>query len=477
MTMPSLRLAAIPLVLVSAIGWAALRPAADADPSWNAATPHPDRIVLTWSGDPATTQSVTWRTDTTVTSAAAQVALASPGPGFGAGAATVRAITERLDARVVPDAGVRVSYHSATFTGLRPDTLYAYRVGDGERWSEWIQFRTASRERKPFSFIYVGDAQNDILSLWSRVIRQGYAAAPDARFIIHAGDLVNRANADREWGEWFRAGGFIHAMVPSVPAPGNHEYRPRSREEEARQERHLSVFWRPQFTLPRNGITGQEEASYWFDYQGARVVVLNSNEQREAQAAWMDMVLRDNPQPWTIVTFHHPVFSSGKERDNAELRAAWKPVFDRHGVDLVLQGHDHTYARGRTRVDGTPAADARANGTYASDRNVATGANARDAETGTVYVVSVSGRKMYEFKKELWDSYDVTLDRRAENTQLFQVIRIDGDTLRYRAHTATGGLYDAFDLIRRDRGANRFVEHTRRDDATRTFADPPAYKF
>src|SRR3954469_21919270 len=43
--------------------------------------PVPDRIILTWKGDPTTTQAVTWRTDTTVTAAVAQIAEADAGPG------------------------------------------------------------------------------------------------------------------------------------------------------------------------------------------------------------------------------------------------------------------------------------------------------------------------------------------------------------------------------------------------------------
>jgi hypothetical protein len=429
---------------------------------WNAVSAYPDRIVLTWSGDPASTQSITWRTDTTVANPAVQYALASPGPGFGYEAQTVAATSRTVDASKVKDAGVVADYHSVTLTGLRPDTIYAYRVGDGVRWTEWFHFRTASRTPKPFSFLYFGDAQNDIMSLWSRTIRGSYAEAPDARFMIHAGDLINNTHNDVQWGEWFRAGGYLHAMLPSVPAVGNHEYDPLTDDTAAVEE--LAVFWRPQFTLPTNGIASQQETNYYFDYQGARIIVLNSNEDREAQAAWLDKVLTDNPQPWTIATFHHPIFSSGQERDNARLRNAWKPILDKHGVDLVLQGHDHTYARGRTVAAATKASS-----------NVATGANARDPITGTVYVVSVSGRKMYNFKKGEWSTYEATLDRKAENTQLFQVIRIAGDTLRYRAHTAVGSLYDAFDLVR-TRDANRFIERMPSVPA-RTFADPPPYRW
>jgi hypothetical protein len=46
----------------------------------------------------------------------------------------------------------------------------------------------------------------------------------------------------------------------------------------------------------------------------------------------------------------------------------------------------------------------------------------------------------------------------AERTQLYQVITIDGDTLRYKACTATGRLYDAFELTRRDGQPNQLRE-------------------
>ncbi len=438
------------------------QPARRATLAWDRASTEPDRIVLTWSGDPATTQSVTWRTDTTITAAKAQIVIAADGPRMEPDARTVDAATERLDTRTVPGAGEVVHYHSVTFAGLTPDTLYAYRVGDGARWTEWFQFRTASTRRKPFSFLYVGDAQNDILSLWSRVIREGFRRAPDARFIIHAGDLVNDGNADWQWGEWFRAGGFIHAMTASVPAAGNHEYRARSAQEAQANGSSLSVFWRPQFTLPSNGTSGLEESTYWFDYEGARIIVLDSNRDRARQVEWLRAVLANNPQPWTIVTFHHPVFSAARERDNKELRELWKPVFDEFGVDLVLQGHDHTYARGRMTATGP------------SVRNVGAGVNTRARGAGTVYVVSVSGGKMYDATPGGWERYQAQLERKAENTQLFQVVHVAGDTLRYEARTATGALYDAFHLIRTGT-RNRFVERMPKGAPTRTMQSAPPY--
>ena len=121
---------------------------------WEQASPDPDRIILTWTGSSATTQSVTWRTDTSVKEASAEIALALPKARFDEGAKRYTAQTEEL--KLVDPAKVVVHYHSVEFADLKPDTLYAYRVGSGDRWSEWIQFRTAKAKAAPFSFLYFG---------------------------------------------------------------------------------------------------------------------------------------------------------------------------------------------------------------------------------------------------------------------------------------------------------------------------------
>ncbi|MFN3650604.1 MAG: fibronectin type III domain-containing protein [Armatimonadota bacterium] len=379
----------------------------------------PDRVILTWNGDPAHSQAVTWRTDTSVERAIAQLAEATHGPEFQKSARTVEATTQPFTSDLGP-----AHYHSVTFAGLAPSTLYTYRVGDGTNWSEWFQFRTASEEPEPFSFIYFGDAQNDLKSLWSRVIRQAYSDDPKARFLLHAGDLINVAPRDAEWGDWHYAGGWVNGMIPSVPTPGNHEYG-RGRDLKPL----LAPHWRPTFTLPEHGPKGLEETVYYLDYQGVRIISLNSNERQEEQIPWLERVLAENPNRWTILTFHHPLFNAAKGRENEKLRNLWQPVFDRYRVDLVLQGHDHTYARS----------------------NLMSGANVRDPEAGTVYVVSVSGPKLYNVEREPW------MKRVAEDTQLYQVISIDGGRLRYQARTATGELYDAFDLLKRDGEPNELI--------------------
>lgn len=391
----------------------------------------PDRIMLSWQRDPATTQSVTWRTSVAVTRPLAEIAIAGSGPDFVSSAKQREGTAQPLLTNLGP-----AHFHTVEFTDLIPSTKYAYRVGDGVNWSEWFHFTTASDKSAPFSFVYFGDAQNDVRSMWSRVIREAYGDAPNLSFFLHAGDLINRAESDGEWGQWFAAGKWLNAMVPSIAVPGNRE------QARTLDGRKLSHHWRPQFAFPTNGPAGLEESCYTLVYQGVRFIGMNSNERQDEQAVWLENVLSQNKCPWVICTFHHPIFSTGRDRDNAELRSLWKPILDKYHVDLVLQGHDHTY--GRTGLETPLAGDGAA--------NESTGLNARDLATGTVYVVSVSGPKMYTLQR-----YEF-MKRQAENTQLYQIIHVDGDELRYEARTAIGELYDAFTLKKREGQINQLTE-------------------
>jgi len=419
---------------------------------WIQPSLQPDRIMLNYGADPTTTASVTWRTNTEEKTAYAEIAKATAAPKFWRTAERYTAKTTLLDGRLVDNAGIVSNYHSVTFNELEPNTLYGYRLGDGEHWSEWIQFKTASTNNDKFSFIYLGDAQNNILELWSRLIRQSFQKAPDARFIVHAGDLISNVHSEEEWEEWFEAGSFIHNMIPGFPTPGNHDYDWREQ---------LSIQWRPQFTLPENGPKGIDElkeTAYYMDFQGLRMISVNSNKYRKEQAEWLKEILTNNPNKWTVVTFHHPLFNSKDGRSSVEWKDLLKPIFDEFQVDLVLQGHDHTYARGRVAP---------------KEYNLTSGVNKR-AQTGTVYVVSVSGGKMYRSIKD-WQKWGAELDRDAENTQLAQVITVDHDTIRYKSYTAVGDLYDAFDLIKNKKGPNTLVDRKSEGIAARNHNNTIAY--
>jgi hypothetical protein len=87
-------------------------------------------------------------------------------------------------------------------------------------------------------------------------------------------------------------------------------------------------------------------------------------------------------------------------------------------VDLVLMGHDHCYARTRRIAASKPAAN------------------------GTTYVISVSGPKMYKVS----DRHAELMEVVQENTQMYQVIDVTANQIKFSAYDATGGKVDEFTL-------------------------------
>ncbi|MBZ9649966.1 metallophosphoesterase family protein [Sphingobium sp. 3R8] len=413
----------------------------------------PDRIILTPAADPARGMAVAYRTDAAQSPSEAQIAIAVDGPTLEEKAQTVtgRAGTAK------ESANGPALYHQIRFDNLTPDTVYAYRLKGSAGWSEWLQFRTASAEAKPFRFLYLGDIQNGILTYASRVIRQAFHANGGIELVAHAGDLAAQRDDldhDDEWGEWNQAGGYNWSIVPQLPATGNHEYVDVALPD-GTESRRLGPYFPLQFALPDNGVPGLK-TTYFVDYQGVRFIILDGTSAIDLgtmaqQTQWLDATLASSKATWNIVLFHQPVFTCARPQDTAEIKAAWKPVFDKRKVDLVLQGHDHCYSRLTSEAGREASATARRNG----------------AIQGPVYLVSVTGAKMYGLN----DRARTQPDRTAEATELYQVVDVanDGgiDRLTFRTFTASGKLYDGFDLEKRADG-NHLTDTTEPTIAQRT---------
>lgn len=385
--------------------------------SRHAPSGQPDRICLTWPGNPATTAAISWRTSTGISKGLIEFSEATRAPYDPRRA-------QRLDARSTqfstPAGPCRM--HRVRLSNLKPDTLYQYRVGDGPNWSEWMQFRTASAERKPFQFIYLGDTQNDIFSQVPRVARAAILDCPDALFMAHGGDLVDLAERDDQWSEFFMAYAHWTATIPQLAIPGNHDYS------SSGGTRTLSSHWKHYFQYPAVDLPNLDQTVYTIDVMGVRFIGLNSMDGMQQQIPWMEKVLQNNPNPWTVVMFHHPLYSSGSGRDSTSRRRLWEPIFSKYNVDLILQGHDHTYARTRLIREGKGATN-----------------------NGSVYLTSVAGPKMYKLSLS-----DLHVSG-AARSQMYQVISVEGDRLRLDAKTVDGVLHDSFEIVKKSGGAKELV--------------------
>lgn len=386
-----------------------------------------DRIIINPGEDPSTTISISWRTETTIAIGYCEWQTATPTRIDSKNSKRKHAETTTINYTKEGEPPISSNHHTVILEGLIPGSQYIYRVGTEEYWSEWFQFTTHSTNDQPYSFIYFGDPQVSLRSECARVIRKAFMENPNAEFMFYAGDVINSAGRDREWQGFFDAGSFIYATIPQIMTPGNHDY----------DELTLDPHWNAQFTLPANGPKGLEGTCYYIDYKNLRFISFDSatdgeleNEsgyQLTSQKLWLDSILANNPKKWTIVTTHLPFYSPKESRDNVHLRKHFQPILEKHGVDMVLTGHDHSYGRGM--ATDTP-----------------------NAKPSIVYVVSVSGPKLYPAGEKEW------MQKSISYTQLYQTITIDNNKLLYKAFDASGKLRDEFTLKKNHSGKNKVFD-------------------
>lgn len=304
-----------------------------------------------------------------------------------------------------------VAHQSAALEGLDPATTYEYRIvaaaedggaGAGERQAgPWRSFATApdAGQSSRFDMLFFGDAQNGLTEQWRTTAQSAFAAVPDAELILQSGDMINEAHLDREWGDWYEAMDGKPASTPLLTAIGNHEFTIDP----------FATAFNGHFTHPANGPEILRNSTYVVDRGGVRIVTLTANGLfLDEQRRFLDEALESNPHEWSIVMFHQPVHNAGTARDDRTYGNAFAETIERHGVDLVLNGHDHAYARGHKTagvVDGVA--------------------------TGPVYMVATAGSKFYGTGEQNRSWTDQAAQRVvwAQHTSTFQKITVDACTM------------------------------------------------
>jgi 3',5'-cyclic AMP phosphodiesterase CpdA len=376
----------------------------------------PDQVAISFGSDPARELVWTWRTSPDVESTAIRIREAPSASGSAVTRGELRVVQgdsaciERPN--VLNDPVVR--RHRVVVAGLEPDRTYWYALGDGtpRGWGPWRMVKTAPDRMRPVQLLYLGDAQTG-LERWGGLLEEAMRRHPAIDFLVMAGDLVDRGNERTNWDHFFLRAAPVFERVPVMTCAGNHEY--------------LDVgprLYRAFFELPRNGPRGIEsELVYSFEAGDACFAVLDSTlaacdpGAARRQAEWLDATLGRTRARWKLVIFHHPVYPSHPWRDSPALRAQWVPVFDKHYVDLVLQGHDHAYLR-----------------TYPLRGHHRVG----EPSQGTTYVIAVSGDKYVDQAHRDYIAVGRT------GTSTYQTIDIDPrcSRLTYRAWTEEGRIID-----------------------------------
>ncbi|MCP4641371.1 MAG: metallophosphoesterase, partial [bacterium] len=288
----------------------------------------PDQIMLTWSDDPRTTQTVQWRTSTEVK--AGVVRWKEKGAEeFSETEASLEVIQDRL---LMNDRYIH--HYTALLRGLEPATTYVYSVGSPHAgvWSEEFEFETAPDSDAPFSFVCFADTHYS--EDYGDLLQSAFKRHPDTAFSLIAGDVVSTGLYRNEWDHMAHYGRGVLERRPMALALGNHD------------DQDGLGAWLPLalYAFPENGPAGAvPESNYAFRYGNALFFVLTVGTSHEVQAEWMEEQLANTDATWRFVVFHFPIYSV--EEDYPAIRKRWSKVFDKHHVDMVFHGHVHYYLR------------------------------------------------------------------------------------------------------------------------------------
>ncbi len=248
-------------------------------------------------------------------------------------------VVTRAEAIVMPTTELEVGAQvEARLAGLAPATAYCYSVVDGSGTTIAGPFglRTAPPDEDPgvVRIGVLGDSGSgdpDQLAVAAQ-----FATVPMNLF-LHTGDVAYPSGTLPELeATFFDVYEPIIRSVPSYLSPGNHDYRTAG-----------GAPFREVFVLPENGGPEGEERWYSFDWGPLHVVTLDSESDLAPQVDWLVDDLERNTRPWIIVQTHWGPYSSGSHGSNGAMRAAFRPIFERYGVHLVVSGHDHHYERTR----------------------------------------------------------------------------------------------------------------------------------
>lgn len=268
--------------------------------------------------------------------------------------------------------------NKVTVKGLKPNTTYYYCYEKDGVFTEPIKYRTG--KKNDFTFIFVGDPQigssnplkgkktdafydkqfSSVMSdsfCWNVTLEMAMqTTGGKAGFVVTSGDHIQTTkkkapNKDATASEIEYAGYLCPKLLQSLPvatAVGNHDA------DNANYKYHFNPP--NQSKLGSNDIVGGD---YSFTYGNALFIMLNtqSNKVSEHIRFVQQAVKQNRKAKWKIVVFHQDIYGSGEHSNEPSilsLRKKLVPCLEASDIDVVLNGHDHTYSRSKILCGGKP---------------------------------------------------------------------------------------------------------------------------
>lgn len=373
----------------------------------------PSRVLLTFGNDGQQSRNISWQCDSVIKYGSVEIVKDNISDTV-----KITALSKLFKTK-----GGQSVYYWAKLRNLSFNAGYSYRVCVGDSKSAWYHFSMPNNATKDFSFVYFGDVQDTLQGKVKELFANVHHQYPKTDFYLFGGDLVERP-MDCYWQEAFNSLDSIAQNTPIVAAPGNHEYI-----------KGIINLIEDRFTYTFSYFVDskyKDNDVYAFDYKDATIITLDSNRDfwyLFSQKTWLKNTLEKSTKKWKIVVLHHPIYSVRGKYNNLAVKTLFNSLLKEYGVDLVLQGHEHGYARMISKAD---------NGSL----------------TTPVYVVSHCSPKDYRL------FFNDKYDRYGTNEKFYQNISISNDTLRVQAFTGDNKLYDDVCVVKQNK-QTRVLDNTK----------------
>jgi len=246
-----------------------------------------------------------------------------------------------------PLVGTERTVRIVELTGLKPGANYEFCFQPGAR---VFKFRTMPKDlSQPVRFITGGDVYHNLKWMGNTT---ALAAKLDPAFIVLGGDLAySNGGTDPEnisrWFDYFaswktNAVAPDGRLIPMLVTLGNHEVKDSYRQPVEKAASFYSLFSSP----GPQGYTTLDFGKY------LSLFLLDSDHTHTIagdQTEWLgkNLSARRNV-PHVFPVYHTPAYPSFREESGIqakEVRANWCPLFDKYGVKVVFENHDHCFKR------------------------------------------------------------------------------------------------------------------------------------
>ena len=305
-----------------------------------------------------------------------------------------------------------IYYNRVNVTGLDVNTAYTYQLGDGNGlWS--VQYTTKTANPDSYSYLVFGDPQVSSQAygnVWNNTVAQALTVNPNLAFMVSTGDQIDSTTKAQY--NYFFTPNQTFSSLPLASCMGNHE---------GSSTANFNYF------NPPNADSHQD---YWYRVGNTLFLVWNVNYGTPAgMQTFLQTAINANPDAtWRVLTFHFDVYGQGSSHalsDGKAYRDAYVPVIDQFKIDVVFNGHDHSYSRSYPmKYSGSPTNSS----LYGMQPETFDANGASVNPTGTVYYTldSSSGQKYYDLiAKQAYTAVD------AQNyLPMFSIVDMTANTFK-----------------------------------------------